>query len=394
MNSEKLNTAYEIDLIQQIPVVNTILDVICQTTGMGFAAVARVTKDQWLATAVKDDIQFGLVPGGELVLETTICHEIENSHEAVIIDHVSEDSRFAHHHTPAMYGFQSYISIPIILKDGSFYGTLCAIDPQPAKLNSTKVIGMFTLFADLIAVHLNMMNQLAVSETQLTEEKRTSELRDQFIAILGHDLRNPLGAILNSSQLLMRMPLDDRAKRLATIVQDSSYRALGLIENVLDFARGQLGDGIILNREITTDIGKILMEVITELRVIWPERTIITQFELNHAINCDGKRIAQLFSNLLGNALTHGKADKPVRVEATANSNEFRLSIYNAALKITDETIQRLFLPFSHGNSQRDKQGLGLGLYISSEIARAHGASLTVCSTDEQTCFTFLLKQS
>ena len=120
----------DIAAIQNIDAVPTILDVVCRTTGMGFAAVARVTEDRWIACGVKDEIAFGLEPGGELKVETTICHEIRESREAVIINHVAEDRLYCGHPTPALYGFQSYISMPIILSNGRFFGTLCAIDPR------------------------------------------------------------------------------------------------------------------------------------------------------------------------------------------------------------------------------------------------------------------------
>jgi GAF domain-containing protein len=98
---------------------------------MGFAAVARVTEDRWVACSVLDEIDFGLKAGGELRLETTICHEIRQTREAVVIDNFAEDHIYCKHATPAMYGFQSYISVPIVLANDSFFGTLCAIDPQP-----------------------------------------------------------------------------------------------------------------------------------------------------------------------------------------------------------------------------------------------------------------------
>jgi signal transduction histidine kinase len=109
-------------------------------------------------------------------------------------------------------------------------------------------MGMFRLFADLIAFHLDAQDRLALSELKLLEERKTAELRDQFIAILGHDLGNPVGAVLNVAQMLLRIPGDERIKRLANILQNSSYRMKALIENILDFARGRLGEGIILNR--------------------------------------------------------------------------------------------------------------------------------------------------
>jgi GAF domain-containing protein len=133
----------DIQAIQWIDAVPSILEVVCRTTGMGFAAIARVTEQRWIACAVKDDIRFGLEPGGELKVETTICHEIRQSGSAVVIDHVAEDQAFCGHPTPAMYGFQSYISMPIVRTDGSFFGTLCAIDPRPAVLKTPQTIAMF-----------------------------------------------------------------------------------------------------------------------------------------------------------------------------------------------------------------------------------------------------------
>ena len=127
------NYADDIAAVGRIDVVPTILDIVCRTTGMGFAAVARVTEDRWIACSVRDDIDFGLKPGGELKVETTICHEIRQTGDPVIIDDVQADPVYRGHHTPALYGFRSYISMPIRLPDGRFFGTLCAIDPEPGR---------------------------------------------------------------------------------------------------------------------------------------------------------------------------------------------------------------------------------------------------------------------
>jgi signal transduction histidine kinase len=387
IDSTQANLNPDVEAIMSIPIVPNLLEVICRSTGMGFAAIARVTDEKWITCSVRDEILFGLQPGDELKLETTICHEIRQSGQAVIIDHVDNDASFRNHHTPAMYGFQSYISVPIIRRDGSFFGTLCAIDPNPAKLNNTETIGMFTLFADLISFHLSSIEQLAVAREKLEEERKTAELREQFIAILGHDLRNPAGAILNSAQLLLRMPLDERTTRVANIIKDSSYRIKGLIENIMDFASGRLGGGINLNRNANEPMVDILNHVITELQLIYPDRIIEADFEFNEPVNCDGKRIAQLFSNILSNAFTHGKADAPVKVKATSAEGEFVLSVANQGTKIPASAMERLFQPYSRGDVKRGQQGLGLGLYISSQIAIEHKGKLTVASTPDETSF-------
>src|SRR6476646_6407879 len=110
----------DIDSVGGIQAVPAILDVVCDVTGMGFAAIARVTQNRWVCLAVKDKIAFGLRPGDELKVETTICREVRDNRQPVVIDHVAQDEIYCGHPTPEMYGFQSYISMPIFLSDGSF----------------------------------------------------------------------------------------------------------------------------------------------------------------------------------------------------------------------------------------------------------------------------------
>src|SRR5262249_42629773 len=126
-------------------------------------------------------------------------------------DHVAEDDLYRAHPIPAQHGFQSYISVPIVLADGTFFGTLCGLDPKPAQLRNPRVLGMFKLFAELIAFHIEAHSRITLSETSLSDELRTAELREQFIAVLGHDLRNPLTAISSSVAALERLGVDERA---------------------------------------------------------------------------------------------------------------------------------------------------------------------------------------
>jgi hypothetical protein len=378
----------DVAAIARIDAVPTILEVVCRTTGMGFAAVARVTEDRWIACAVRDEIAFGLEPGGELEVATTICHEIRESGQAVVIDHVAEDQAFCGHPTPALYGFQSYISIPIRRADGAFFGTLCAIDPRPAKLNTPETVGMFRLFADLIGFHLDAQDRLETSEAALLDERQTAELREEFIAVLGHDLRNPLASIDAGVRLIGKTPLNERAAAALPLIQSSVRRMAGLIDNVLDFARGRLGGGLQLNRSAGEPLAPILEQVIAELRAAWPDRTIEAEIALAVPVDCDRARIAQLLSNLLANALAHGAADRPVTVRASTEAGRFELSVANAGDPIPPATAGRLFQPFFRAPGRSHHQGLGLGLYIASEIARAHGGTLDVASKPRETRFT------
>jgi signal transduction histidine kinase len=379
----------DIDAIAGIAAVPTILDVVCGTTGMGFAAVARVTEGRWIACNVVDNLQFGLQPGGELKVETTICNEIREHREAVIINNVAEDEIWCSHQTPVMYGFQSYISMPITLSDGSFFGTLCAIDPKPRMLNTPAVVGMFKLFAELIAFHLDAHERVARSEARLSDERGEATLREQFIAVLGHDLRNPLASIDAGAAMLLKRPLDDQSAGIVHLIRQSVSRMAGLIDDVLDFARGRLGGGLALARNSGQALLPILHQVIAELRAIDPRRAIEAEFLLTEGVDCDPSRIGQLFSNLLGNALTHGAANTPIRARAVTDSGMFELSVSNAGEPIPPEALQRLFQPFFRADVQPARQGLGLGLYIASEIARAHGGTLEATSNPEKTSFVF-----
>jgi signal transduction histidine kinase len=379
----------DIDAIARIDAVPTILEVVCRITGMGFAAVARVTEDRWIACSVRDDIAFGLVAGSELKIETTICNEIRASREAVIIDHVAEDPDFRDHHTPAMYGFQSYISMPIILSDGTFYGTLCAIDPRPARVKTRETTGMFKLFADLIAFHLDSVRQLATSEASLLTERQGAELREQFLAVLGHDLRNPLAAIDAGTRLLRKNPLDERAVMIIDQMQSSVRRMSELINNVLDLARGRLGGGLTVTRNANAPLRDMLEQVTAELQSASPERVIQTDFTFLGLVDVDPGRIGQMYSNLLGNAVTHGAPENPVRVRASTQNNVFELSVANAGEPIPQDTIEHLFKPFFRASASSNQEGLGLGLYIAAEIARAHGGTLVATSSPKETRFTF-----
>jgi signal transduction histidine kinase len=376
----------DIAKISGIAAVPTILDVVSRTTGMGFTAIARVTEDRWITCASRDALAFGLTPGDELKVETTICHEIRQSREPVIIDDVAQDVVYCGHHTPAQYGFKSYISMPIITADGSFFGTLCAIDPTPRKLNTPEVIGMFKLFAELIAFHLDAADRVEVSESKLAMEQRTAELREQFIAVLGHDLRNPLASVAGGLRLLKKK-VDEEGAGWINLMQVSVNRMSGLIDNVLDLARTRLGRGVQLKLRAEL-LEPHVKQIIAEFQNIHPGREITRLLDVPGKVKIDAGRLGQLLSNLLGNALAYGDPDKPIKVIANTVGDGFAISVVNNGPPIPDGAMPLLFMPFRRGEVLPNENGLGLGLYISQEIARAHGGEIRVASTPEQTTFT------
>lgn len=135
--------------------LRSVLRQICEETRMGFSAIARVTEDQWIACQIEDKIQFGLSPGEELNICETICDEIRETGQAVVFDDASEDIKWSRHPVPVIYGFKSYCSFPVYLEDGSFFGTLCAIDPEPRKVSDEAVVGMFSRYAAKVGAILS-----------------------------------------------------------------------------------------------------------------------------------------------------------------------------------------------------------------------------------------------
>ena len=389
----------DVSAVQQIGAVPQILDVVGRITGMGFVAIARVTSKQWVCCAVRDRINFGLAEGGELQVETTICNEIRQHGKTVVIDDVQTDGAFCNHPTPAMYGFRSYISAPIVLSDGTIWGTLCAIDPKPRDLGKPEILGSFQLLGELIAAQLELnqrleqsQTDLRISQADLLDERRTSELREQFIGVLGHDLRNPLASIDAGMRLLLRNPGSQKAPEIILSIQKSVLRMAGLVDNIMDFARGRLGGALTIKRDATRPLTPVLEHVIAELKSAWPDVAIEAAIDVEEPVNCDRGKMGQLFSNLLGNAITYGNHGRPVRVSARTIDGVFELAVANYGAPISDKAMESLFEPYTRGD-RPSQQGLGLGLYIASQIAKSHGGILKVSSDPEQTRFVFEMPQ-
>lgn len=153
-------TAIELAVISEIEATSSLLKLVNRLTGMRFSAIAKVTDTRWLACAVRDEVQFGVEPGQELELEQTICQELRLHRTPVIISEVASDAKYADHPIPKLFGFQSYFSLPIIFPNGEFFGTLCGLDPIPAKLDDEEMIDTLKVFCTLIASTLYAHGQL------------------------------------------------------------------------------------------------------------------------------------------------------------------------------------------------------------------------------------------
>ena len=369
----------------QVPVI---LETIQLATGMGFAAVARVTDNRWIACQVVDSIGFGLVPGDELKIETTLCHEVHKAGAEILIDDVATDEVWRDHASPAQYGYRSYISVPIRRQDGRFFGTLCAIDPAPRRVKDDRIVNMFRLFARLIGESLELTERLEKSEAAVDHERHLAGVQERFIAILAHDLRNPVSVLTSGFRLMERKGLSAEVARIVTLMKGSVQRMSLLIENLLDSARKRTGAGLIIDARPNGDLKPILRQIVDELAAVSPDQRVKANIDLPDLLAVDSARVAQLASNLLGNAVTYSTSGTVITLDAHLDGTALVCAVTNTGQRIDAAQRARLFLPFQQGTDRPSREGLGLGLYIAAEIAKAHRGTLDVVSDDDLTVFT------
>ena len=368
--------------------VTTILETVMLATKMRFAGVARVTADRWVACRTIDEVKFGLAEGDEIAIDATFCQTVRETFEIVIFNNAATDPVYQEHPIAVAFGIVSYASVPIYRADGSFFGTLCAIDTEPKDIKSPRAVAMLKMFADLIGRSLEAEERIEAQELLLEHERRLVEIQEEFVAILGHDLRNPVAALGAGVRHLDKEPLTSQGRRLLVLMRASLHRMNELIENMLLHAKSRLAGGISVTVVPDAPLAATLQQVIDEIRVTAPDREIVLGFDLAHPVSCDAPRVGQAVSNLLSNAIRHGAPDAPIRVTATDRVREVVIEVENQGDPISPEVLKSLFQPYRRGNETAD--GLGLGLHIATSIAQAHTGRLS--ATSEGTTTTFRLE--
>lgn len=382
---------HDIHAVQSLTAVPTIMQVIAHTTGLRWICVSRVTQDAWTMCAVRDELDFGLAPGDEIAIADTFCDQVRRTDTAVVIDAVSNDPLYHAHPIPKKFGFESYFSLPIYRKDGEFFGTLCGLDPRPASLRAESTLNTLKLFAELLSSQIEAETVLAETRAQLVQERDIAELREQFIAILGHDLRTPLSSIMTGAEVIDRLATDERILRVSARMARSGQRIASLIDSVMDFTRSKMDGALAAERRWESDLHGVLHHVVAELAGAYPGRAIEARLDVDGIVYCDLRRVGQVASNLIVNALVHGSAETPVLVTASVTDGALCMTVSNAGTPIPASVLERLFQPFWRGERSSKVDGLGLGLYIASEIAKAHHGSLAVDSTAARTVFTLTI---
>ncbi|MBL8949214.1 MAG: PAS domain-containing protein [Myxococcaceae bacterium] len=261
-------------------------------------------------------------------------------------------------------------------------------------VSAGKLLGKFMLYFDraytlgpreaglvqAIANHIAAATARSLAHDELQQTVRFNEM---FTAILGHDLRNPLGSIMTAAQLLMKRSSDERMTRPLGRIMSSGGRMARMIDQLLDFARLRVGAGLPMHVKLI-DVKPVLELAVGELAEANPETPIDVEVLGETVGEFDGDRLAQVFSNLVGNAVQHGGEGGPVTVKLDGRAAKvLSASVHNGGL-IAAERLKRLFEPMNGTQNRNEKsQGLGLGLHISRQIARAHGGAIEVESSAE-----------
>jgi PAS domain S-box-containing protein len=259
----------------------------------------------------------------------------------------------------------------------------------PVRLPSAEIIGVGRVVQDITEkkrAAADEARRRADAERAATELREVALLRETLIGTLGHDLRNPLSAILMSAQLLQQdAGLSDRALRAVQRIATSGNRMQRMVHDLLDFARSRLAGGIPVERT-PLDLHELAREVVQEMSIGAPGSDIRLDLTGDGLGSWDGDRMAEVLSNLLRNALQHGaEAPIDVRIEDAGDGIRLEVSNLNRQGPIPARALATLFEPFRQG--QRTGSGLGLGLYIVDQVVRAHGGEISVQSDTERTTF-------
>ena len=226
-------------------------------------------------------------------------------------------------------------------------------------------------------------------------ERDLDNTRQHFLAILSHDLRNPLGAIGAAAGFLAEVAdLEPNDARLVRMIQNASNRMTHLIADMLELALNRLGDRMPIQRGIV-DIRSLVDSVVAEIRASSDRATIEVCSEGDLVGQWDEARLAQALTNLIGNAVQHGDIDEPIRIVARGADSEVAIEVRNSGPRIPNEQLRRIFDGSKPGSRPSgDRRHLGLGLFIVNKIIEGHGGSIDVHSANDETAFTIHLPRA
>lgn len=239
----------------------------------------------------------------------------------------------------------------------------------------------------------------ALSESASLYSQKVDDSRNLLLGVLGHDLRTPLGVVhMSASYLLRTDTLDGMQTKAAARILTSSERMAAMVKDILDFTQTAFGVTLPIS-PVPGNMGDLVRTIIGEVTTVFPESQIELALEGDLAGRWDAGRVGQLLGNLLTNAVQHGARKQPVIVRARGSTEDVLVEVQNKGTPLTAQAQKTLFLPLrqapvAEGERQAGASGLGLGLYITREIAVAHGGSIAVTSDGDATTFSARLPRT
>jgi len=292
---------------------------------------------------------------------------------------------------------RSYVGVPLSV-GGKVLGALTFVMAESHRVYGEEDLAFAREVADRAALAIENARLFREIETAraaaaaqlVSEERRRHEAEDQtrfaetFVGMLGHDLRNPLNAIMMTTRLLRRMATAPNEINAVERVRTSATRMSNMVGQLLDLTRSRMAGGIMIDKS-PVDLCSVVSEVVDELRRAYPGRHIAWAGGAGVHANADRDRLAQVVSNLVGNALEHGDAARPVTVALSPHREGVALTVHNHGPAIGSDLLPLLFEPFRRTGARSERsRGLGLGLFITQQIVHAHGGRVEVSSTAEQ----------
>ena len=282
-------------------------------------------------------------------------------------------------------GPRSAVILPLKAR-GRTLGVINLASAEPGRMTRPSVVAVAQGVVDRAAI--------AIDNARLYQEAREAvRVREDVVAIVSHDLRNPLNAIsLSASALIKREELDERTAKAAMRIYAAADRAHRLIRDLLDFTQARVGGIPVSLRAVAP--GELARQVVEEIQSAYPERRLELRVEVEGKISADPDRLAQVMANLMGNAVQHSPGGTPVRVRVRGEGEGVLFEVHNQGMPIPAEQLPGLFEPFQRGREAGAGSGgsLGLGLFISRQIVEAHGGRIDARSAlGEGTAFTVWL---
>lgn len=405
-----------IEDIAGIPIVPRILELVCKTTGLRFSAVARVTDSSWTALAVADNLGFGMKPGDAMQLDDTLCSQVQLYEKPIIIDDVDTDDDYCNHRIPKEFGFRSHVSVPIIRSDGSFFGTLCAIDPEPRLVSDEKAVALFTFLAGLIAEQLDTIDILKTKSRDLDDQlsiarnleslvqshtaelkrnvrelaRSNKELRD-FGYVASHDLQEPLRKIQTFMAYIASSDagnFSEKGQLYFNKVNHAVDRMRQLIDDLLSYSVVQ---------NVPSNLEQVhLGSIVKEVEELLSEEILSRNARLDVGELCGIEgypfQLRQLFQNLIGNSLKYASPERAPIIEikaTTVTGHEThpdleqdkvycKISVRDNGIGFDQKYAKKIFEVFQRLHGKLEYSGTGIGLAIVRKIVENHNGYIGV----------------